>query len=50
MNLSIGCLSLTWTNFALDLLDIDGIFTQAQPWNSRACQGCPDECIVNRKG
>ena len=24
MNLSIGCLSLTWTNFALD---IDGIFT-----------------------
>lgn len=27
MNLSIGCLSLTWTNFALDLLDIDGIFT-----------------------
>lgn len=27
MNHSIGCLSLIWTNFALDLLDINGIFT-----------------------
>lgn len=41
MNLSIGCLSLTWTNFALDLLDIDGIFTPSPALNSRACQGCP---------